>query len=205
MIFIGMTQSELIQHLYDEICRQNTMYVSIIGLLVTAFAYFQWRLSDRKVRKIEREIKKVQVLTEELKVGTKAIAQYSLENMALDGKFDATPSWEQNAKMYLSTEQLLSKELLKDEKLQSDLRDSKRSILKSAESEFREMFDTFCSNSNEKFEDIIRVNEDTKPSMFIDERLAIRVGGLIEDAIGQKKWFHSIGELNNFIDSEALD
>ncbi|WP_461241207.1 hypothetical protein [Paucilactobacillus sp. N302-9] len=59
-----MSKSELIQHLYNEINRQNTWYmwtvgtlVVIIGLVIGFFAYLTWRMSDKQIDKLKTEIK----------------------------------------------------------------------------------------------------------------------------------------------------
>lgn len=60
-----MNKSELIQHLYDEISRQNTFYMAMIGILVTLLigftgllGYFQWRLSTKQIGALKDNIEK---------------------------------------------------------------------------------------------------------------------------------------------------
>lgn len=54
-----MTQTEMIQQLYNEISRQNTIYMSIIGGLITIFAIFQWFINERRLKSvIENKINK---------------------------------------------------------------------------------------------------------------------------------------------------
>lgn len=59
-----MSKSEMIQHLYDEINRQNTWYMWTVGILITlliAFTgllgFFQWKLSSKQVESIKSKIK----------------------------------------------------------------------------------------------------------------------------------------------------
>ncbi|MBY4581355.1 hypothetical protein KM192_01185 [Pediococcus pentosaceus] len=55
-----MTKTEMIQQLYDEISRQNTIYMSIIGGLITIFAIFQWFINERRLKNvIENKINKM--------------------------------------------------------------------------------------------------------------------------------------------------
>lgn len=55
-----MSQSEMIQYLYDEICQQNTVYLSIIGLLVGLFAFFQWQINERKLNDaVDKKVDKI--------------------------------------------------------------------------------------------------------------------------------------------------
>lgn len=55
-----MTKSELIQQLYNEISRQNTVYMSIIGGLITIFAIFQWVINEKRLKNIiENKINKL--------------------------------------------------------------------------------------------------------------------------------------------------
>lgn len=60
-----MNKSELIQHLYDEINRQNNYYMWIVGILVTLIigflgflTYFQQKFSDKQVEKMKENFKK---------------------------------------------------------------------------------------------------------------------------------------------------
>lgn len=59
-----MSKSELIQHLYDEINRQNTWYmwtvvglIGVITLIVGYFSVLQWKVSDKQIDKMKTEIK----------------------------------------------------------------------------------------------------------------------------------------------------
>lgn len=64
-MYLGMTQNELIQHLYDEINRQDTWYmwsvgtlITIIALVVGFYSYQQWRFSDKGIKKMQEEFRK---------------------------------------------------------------------------------------------------------------------------------------------------
>lgn len=57
-----MSKAEQIEKLYEEISRQNTWYmwtvgtlVAIIALIIGAFMYFQWKLSDSQIKKLKAE------------------------------------------------------------------------------------------------------------------------------------------------------
>lgn len=64
-MYLEMIQSELIQHLYDEINRQDTWYMWTVGILVTVivlvvgfYSYQQWRFSDKGIKKMQEKFKK---------------------------------------------------------------------------------------------------------------------------------------------------
>lgn len=59
-----MSKSEMIQHLYDEINRQNTWYMWTVGILVALIigfvgflTYFQRKFSDKQVEKMKDNFK----------------------------------------------------------------------------------------------------------------------------------------------------
>ncbi|MEJ6356501.1 hypothetical protein WJM93_03965 [Lactiplantibacillus plantarum] len=60
-----MSRTEMIQHLYDEINRQNTWYMWTIGALIAIvfgvvafYSYEQWKFSDKGIKKMEEDFKR---------------------------------------------------------------------------------------------------------------------------------------------------
>lgn len=61
---VGISENDLISHLYDEINRQNTWYMWTVGILVTLitiiigyFSILQWKISNNQIEKLKSEIK----------------------------------------------------------------------------------------------------------------------------------------------------
>lgn len=81
---IAMTESEMIQHLYDEISRQNTVYMAIIGGLIAVFAVFQWVINEKRLNDVVEEKQnnlKEKIKEEQNKTIEQLVDKYKLDKM----------------------------------------------------------------------------------------------------------------------------
>ena len=50
-----MTKEQAIEKLVDQINSDMAIFVGILAIVLAAFLYFQWRLSDKQIKKMKDE------------------------------------------------------------------------------------------------------------------------------------------------------
>lgn len=53
-----MTKEEVIEKLIEQVNHNMDTFIGILGILLAAFLYFQWRLSQSQLNKLREEIEK---------------------------------------------------------------------------------------------------------------------------------------------------
>ncbi|WP_283593181.1 hypothetical protein [Limosilactobacillus galli] len=121
LVTAGMSDSDLISHLYDEINRQNTWYMWTVGILVTLItliiAYFsiiQWRISDKQISKMQAAINDANKKAKELTEMNNILVKNSLLNLAGSQFLGGLPDWRSDIEFYNYIKSHVSK---KDEHL----------------------------------------------------------------------------------------
>lgn len=103
----GMSESDLVSHLYDEINRQNTWYMWTVGILVALitliigyFSILQWRISDKQIKKMQEAINSANKKAKDLTSMNELLVKNSLLNLAGSQFLGGLPDWRSDIEFY---------------------------------------------------------------------------------------------------------
>lgn len=218
-----MSDSELVQHLYDEINRQNTWYmwtvgilIGIITLIIGYFSVLQWKISDKQVKKFSDEINKAQKINKDLINSNESIIRYSLNEMANEGYLDTIVNWHRKSELYYESKNMIESYYPDNQSAIGELKHAKLAVLFAFK---RKLHEIFSLETGEVYSKDPRISEmdkafPTKEQKYPDFRvepqdfkfdILDKVGDSLQNPKARSEWIIELYEFNKFWNEKTAD